>query len=191
MRILRWEKLGVFPRVPQLVHNWSEIQAHLKRGVPFVDSRVLLDHILNVMFLEDAQMSACGTPGYPWAKSATTCLVNKILLEQSLTHLFTYHLWLLSSCNSRAKYLHWRQEGPQSLKHDFWCFIKVSWPWSTLSCKFNLSFPWLLSLARVRGQSETRIQSGTTEDYSFTNSFIGLFSCLTSDISMCLLHLCW
>lgn len=68
-----------------------------------MDSRVLFNHILNWIFPEDAQISACGTPGYLRAKSAAPCFVSKILMGYSLTHSFMYYLWLLSCYNGRAE----------------------------------------------------------------------------------------
>ena len=39
----------------------------------------------------------------PWSKSGLSLVfVNKVLLEHSHAHLFTYYLWLLSPCNSRV-----------------------------------------------------------------------------------------
>lgn len=47
----------------------------------------------------------------------TSMSINKILLENSHTHLFTYLLWLLSHYNSGAEYLQHRPYCPQRWKY--------------------------------------------------------------------------
>ena len=59
----------------------------------------------------DQGSANCG----PWVKAGLlSAFINKVLLEHSHTHSFTYCLWPLSLCNGRIEQLEQRQHGSQS-----------------------------------------------------------------------------
>ena len=61
----------------------------------------------------------------PQAKfSPLPVFVNKVLLEDSYTHFYTYCLWLFVCCDSRDKQLGQRLYVPQSLKYLIWPFTR-------------------------------------------------------------------
>ena len=67
-------------------------------------------------------------------------LVNKVLLEDSQDHSFTYRLWLFSLNNSQANYLMWQRIcGPKSQKY-LLCvsFRKGLLPWPGSSVGWSI-----------------------------------------------------
>lgn len=70
----------------------------------------------------------------------SACFLNRLLLEHSPAHLFTYCLWLLLYCSGRVGWLQQRLNGPQTLRYllsgplqkkfaNLWSILLVLFSW--------------------------------------------------------------